>query len=244
MNCKDVQEWLPLYVSGDLKERRAKLVTAHVQSCAGCAGSADEYRETRQLLIRFAPPSFSEAVYTEIRQHVLQEIGRESTAPTVPSAVASWFRPQIGWAVATALLFVVAVFAFYFIADRKHDQVARTLGTGDRTEKAEQPKVKPQNEYLGTPLKPDRNGSVSSPPALARNPRKSRLGLVPQNVRPSGKSETSLAASSAEPTLSAPTTPERALRVEIQTKDPNIRIIWFTTEKIRRDSPSERSKGI
>jgi predicted anti-sigma-YlaC factor YlaD len=51
MNCKDVQELLPLYVGGDLKEKRARPVTEHVQSCADCAGSADEYRESRQLLM-------------------------------------------------------------------------------------------------------------------------------------------------------------------------------------------------
>ena len=47
--------------------------------------SADEYRETRQLLQLFAPPPFSEAVYAGIRQRVLREIGRESSAPTLPN---------------------------------------------------------------------------------------------------------------------------------------------------------------
>ena len=246
MNCKDVQELLPLYVGGDLKEKRAKLVTAHVQSCADCAGSADEYRKSRQLLMQFAPPPFSEAVYSGIRQNVLREIARESTGPTLPQVVANWFRPRIGWAVATALLLVVSMLAFYFLADRNNErqQLADSLGTVDGTGQAEQPDVKPQKEYLGTPLKHDRNGTVGTPPTLARTPRKSRLSLVAQRVRHFGKSEPALADSSATPTLSAPTTSEKTLRVEMQTKDPNIRIIWFVTEKTKRDSPSEPSKGI
>jgi hypothetical protein len=147
--------------------------------------------------------------------------------------------------VATALLLVVSVLAFYFLADRKNDrqQLAISLGTVDGTGNAEQPDVKPQNEHLGTPLKPARSVTLGSRPALARNSRKSRLSLATQRVRHSGKSEASLAASSAEPTLSAPTTPEKTLRVEMQTKDPNIRIIWFTKET-KRDSLSEPSKGI
>lgn len=246
MNCKHVRELLPLYVGGDLDERREKVVTAHVQVCAYCACSAGEYNETRQLLMKFAPPPFSESVYTGIRQNVLREIARESTAPALPQSFASWFRPRIGWAVATALMLGVSLLAFYFLADRKNDrqQLANSLGTVDGTRKAEQTDVTPQNEQLGTPLKPARSVTPGSRPALVRNPRKSRFSLIAQRVRHSGKSEASLADSSAEPTLSAPTTSEKTLRVEMQTKDPNIRIIWFTTERIRRDSPREPSKGI
>src|SRR5688572_19327466 len=115
MNCNHVLELLPLYVGGDLEEKRAKLITAHVQACAVCAGSADEYRETRQLVQQFAPPQFSEAVYTVIRQSVLREVGRESISPTLPQLVASWFRMRLTWAVAPALLIAVSVLAFYFI---------------------------------------------------------------------------------------------------------------------------------
>jgi hypothetical protein len=37
---------------------------------------------------------------------------------------------------------------------------------------------------------------------------------------------------------------EKALRVEIQTKDPNIRIIWFSAQPTKQDSPNKSSKGI
>lgn len=246
MNCKDVQKVLPLYVGGDLKERRARLVKAHVQTCADCAGLADEYHESRQLLMEFAPPPFSEAVYTGIRQNVLREIARESTTPALPQAIAAWFRPRPGWAFATALLLVVSVLTFYILADRKNDrqQLADNLGTVNGTGKTEPPDVTPQKEHLATPLKPARNVALGPRFALARNPRKSRLILVAQRVRHSRKSEAAFANSSAEPILTAPTTSEKTLRVEMQTKDPNIRIIWFTTERVRRYSPSEPVKGI
>ena len=84
MNCKHVQELLPLYVGRDLEEKRARSVTAHVQSCVECAGSVDEYRETRQLLKQFAPPPVSDAVYAGIRRRVLREIEQEAAAPGWP----------------------------------------------------------------------------------------------------------------------------------------------------------------
>src|SRR5207245_812435 len=125
MNCKHVQELLPLYVGRDLEERRAQLIAAHVQSCAECDGSAEEYRESRQLLQQFAPPKFNEAVYDGIRRRVLHEIRRESPESiglTLPSFVASLFRPRLRWAFATALVLAVSVFAFYFIAKQRNER--------------------------------------------------------------------------------------------------------------------------
>src|SRR2546426_2831023 len=119
MNCKHVQELLPLYVGRDLEEKRAQLVTAHVQSCVECAGSVDDYRETRQLLKESAPPPVSDAVYAGIRQRVLREIEQKATAPGLSRLLDSLFRPRLRWAVATALVFAVSVSTFYFIAKRK-----------------------------------------------------------------------------------------------------------------------------
>jgi hypothetical protein len=40
-----------------------------------------------------------------------------------------------------------------------------------------------------------------------------------------------------------PATSGKTLRVEMQTKDPNIRIIWFAHQPTKQDSPSKFSKG-
>lgn len=249
MNCKHVQELLPLYVGGDLEGKREKLVTAHVQSCAVCAGSANEYQETRRLMEQYAPPPFSEAVYTGIRQQVLREIGRESTEPPLTQLVASWFKPRITWAVATALLITVSMLAFYFIADRKNDrqQLANVPGSVDSVKQDEPPNVRSQKDYLGRPVRRDVSRRAVTPPTLARSSARTRLSLIPKKVRRSSLAGTSPAHSSADRTdlfLGTPIISEKTLRVEMQTKDPNIRIIWFVTEKTKRDSPSEPSKGI
>ena len=255
MNCKDVQELLPLYVGRDLEERRAKLVTAHVQSCGQCAGSVNEYRETRQLLQQFAPPPFSEEVYAAIRQRVLHEIEREATAPGLSRLLESLFRPRLRWAVATALLLAVSVLAFYFIANRANDRP-------DGKQLADS-----GNKLFG-PTSPSIKGSAGPPPA---DPIKNRVrgrelagGTHPPQRRKEIGSVTDRSAtanSSDTPSLSAETLPinlaapasvpapdssisEKTLRVEIQTKDPNIRIIWFTPQPTKQDSPGKFSKGI
>lgn len=241
MNCKHVQELLPLYVGGDLEERREKLVRGHVQSCAQCATSANEYGETLRLMKQYAPPTVSEAVYSGIRQRVLREIKRESTAPTLPQLVSSLFRPHITWAFATALLLAVSVLAYYFIGNHPKEQ-----------QNEQQMVASPggESDHSGTAPTPDVASSPDAPTAL--NPPKSQLKLTVKSggypkARRWAAGPLRLAQQSPlQPaTFSSNTsaTSERTLRVEMQTKDQNIRIIWFLNPHTNEGSPKESSKG-
>ena len=118
MNCKKVEELLPLYVGRDLEEERARLVTAHVRSCTQCARSAQEYGEANQLLQLFEPPQFSDATYAAIRSSVLREIERKSSAPGLLEFFRRPLPLHVTWAVSAAVMVVVCVFAYYFMADR------------------------------------------------------------------------------------------------------------------------------
>src|SRR5688500_8913110 len=130
MNCKHVEELLPLYVGRDLEEKQARMVNAHLQACTQCARSAQEYGETNQLFQMFEPPQFSEATYAAVRSSVLREIEREASAPTLFDFIVRPFQPRVMWAVSTAVLLAVCFFAYYFIANRM---------TGQRHEQANAP---------------------------------------------------------------------------------------------------------
>ena len=260
MNCKDVQELLPLYVGRDLEERRAKLVMAHAQSCTECAGSVDEYRETRELLQQFAPPPFSEDVYAGIRQRVLHDIGREAPAPGLPQQLSrlleGLFRPRLRWAVATALLVAVFVLAFYFIGNRANERRdVRELADSSSKVGPTSPSIK---EDVHTPPSTVKNkgpvpvldGTHQPPRRKSRGATDDRTSSVAVN-KPDTRStnvQTSPDANNlTEPDAfpaQEPASSEKTLRVEMQTKDPNIRIIWFTPQPTKQDSPSKFSKGI
>ena len=254
MNCKQVQELLPLYVGRDLEGNSARLITAHVQSCAECAVAADKYRETQQLLHQFAPPPFSESVYAGVRQRVWREIGREATAPGLSRLLESLFRPRFRWAVATALLLAVSVFAFYFIANRTNDR-RQVAERGRTVDGPASPPIKnsevlppagpvknrgpvvglagrahPSQRPKGIGSAPDRSGTVNSTdiPSLSAETLANDSNLAAPNAASAGDSATS----------------GKTLRVEIQTRDPNIRIIWFAHEPAKQDSPNKFSKGI
>jgi hypothetical protein len=264
MNCKHVQELLPLYVGRDLEEKTAMLVTAHLQSCAECANSADEYRKTRQLLQQYAPPPFSDAVYAGIRRRVLHEIEQESTEQTQPHFVASLFRPRVRWAFATALLLAVCAFAFYFSTNRSNEpaQVANNPGMVDKATKDERQNSRSQNEKsavstLSSSDKGDglrarvkggqmeqpqqqktRRAGVDQPRAQAVTT--SDTGSMAVKVFPKDHTIVDLDVTGGD----SPASSQKTLRMEIQTKDRNIRIIWFSHQPTKQDSSNESYKGI
>ena len=257
MNCKHVQELLPLYIGRDLEENYTRMIAAHMQSCVECAGSADEYRETRQLLQQFTPPLFSEAVYAGIRQRVLREIEREATAPGLSRLLESLFRPRLRWAVATALLIAVFLFAFYFTANRRANLTndRQQLADSRRTVDVPTPSSIKESEGLppaSTVQRPVRGlaGGIhqpqrrKSPAAVADRTRSVAVNTPDARSKIAGSAPEG--SSGSEPDAAAArdsTASEKPLRVEMQTRDPNIRIIWFTHQPTKQDSPSKFSKG-
>jgi hypothetical protein len=272
MNCKDVQELLPLYVGRDLEESNARLVTSHVQACSECANSASQYRESRLLLQQFAPPRFSDSTYAGIRQRVLDEIAQESSAPTLLQLIASPLNPGFRWAFATVLLLSVCLLAFY-ISSIRNEQIAPTPQAVEGTSRGEQANAElenPRSRVLpvtsghpgdGAPLMSAGGKGVRNPvtkPARAKLPeplqqtRKSLLAgfksdVVNRRYTRSLRAETSPTGSTIAPDvlpIRDPESSQKILRMEIQTKDQNIRIIWFSHQPTGQDASRESSKGI
>jgi hypothetical protein len=243
MNCKHVQELLPLYVGRDLEAQRAPMIAAHVQSCTECARSLAEYSDTRQLLQEFAPPPFDEAVFDGIRQRVLSEIEGEAPATGLSRLLEGLFRPRLGWAMAAALLLAVCVSAFYFITTRpgnlKGPEVAKsgsTIGVPSEAPKPQSPSNTSDRRDPGAERRlagtPRTFGSKRTKvPAMVVDSNRSiaahQFDNLPLNaqVLPDDNNGTE---PNAVPAVD-PVAPER-LRLEIQTNDPNIRIIWFSPQ--------------
>ena len=239
MNCKQLEELLPLYAGHDLDEKRARLVSEHLQICSACAQVAGEYQETVELTQQFAPPVFSDNVYASVRRRVMQQIEAEPTAPLLPQMFASWFRPRVTWAVASALVISFGFFALYLVVNRGAEvqPVADNRPTVTDTPRsiATPPKINPTN--FGTTLKPteDKGGirRVVSRPPKARDS-SLRTAVISRQLRDPAATN-NLPAVDAVPG-------ESPLRVEIQTRDPNIRIIWFSQSNSKPALPN--SKGI
>jgi hypothetical protein len=239
VNCNQAQELLPLLAGRDLEEKQATLVAAHVESCEECAHSAEEYREAQHMVRLYAPPPFSEEDYAGMRRSVLREIERGPTAFTVPALIGGLFRPRIRWAIATALMLAVSVFAFYFMANRKNDAKQIVINGGDASPSSEEapsnPPAADQPLPLSAPPHTPLPGKVFKAGGGTSSPNKhNRLMFARVSPR---------APIVAQPdTSDVPAFSEKTTRVEIQTKDPNIRIIWFSPRPTKRDAPNKSSR--
>lgn len=239
MNCNQAQELLPLFAGRDLEEKQATLVADHVESCEACANSAKEYRQAQQMVRLFAPPPFSQEDYAGMRRGVLREIEQGRTAvivPTLPQLLGNMFRPRIRWAIATALVLAVSAFAFYFMANKKNDGQQIVINGGDAYPG---PVVVPLNPPAG-----DQPVPLSVPPDSPQPVKvlKAGGGTRSMNKRVMTSLRTPRVAQPDRFSGDVPAFSEKTTRVEIQTKDPNIRIIWFSPRPTKRDAPNKSSK--
>jgi len=234
MKCSEIEKFLPLYAGHDLSARREQLITAHLQSCAACSGAAAEYGAARDLLHNFTPPAFSDEAFAEVRKRVWQQIETESRVPSLFEAIAAWFQPRLVWTAVAALLVILSVVGVYFSA-RKFSvrpdaivDVPRTLppppnrpgeaiaaGPSAADKKSTGPRrtdVPKRQRKPGRLVAPDRAGSAA---AYSRDAR----GTTSESAAPIiGTADLDLGSRASAGTL----------RMELQTRDPNIRIIWFT----------------
>ena len=220
MNCKQVEDLLPLYVSHDLADKQARSVTDHLQNCAACAVVLNEHREAQQLLQDFAPAAFDAGAYDAIRQNVWRRIETESAKPAVTELIAGWFAPRLAWAAAAMILMAVAIGGIYLFTSRNTDRRETVVNTPS-------PKVNP-------PVKQE--GSDGARVAVSGKEKRSQPSQARPTAHKRGRetvpdSRETLVATAPDASRSTGATVDagqgKTVRMEIQTSDPNIRIIWF-----------------
>ena len=247
MNCKRIEELLPLYVSRDLEGAREQLVAAHVESCAACSGAAGEYRQTRQLLQEFAALAFSEDVYSDIRRHVWLEIEAQSGPSSISKVTAAWFRPRLTWAVATVALIVAAMLGIYFFARQDMVRQEVVISTPSISRDVTKNQTGSRRES-STSLTLAANGGVNRPRQVYirhfdRRGDRQRAPYRVENLVARTPDAASLPSTgnSVESTSPSESQSGKTLRMELQTRDPNIRIIWFVPRETKPISTG--SKG-
>lgn len=258
MNCKNVEPLLSLYVGRDLEEECSRLVAAHLQSCTECTLAADEYAGANQLLQGYEPPFFSDEIYADIRGQVLNEIERESHAPVRPGIFSQFclalVQPRMRW-ITAALLLAISVTALYLSRNRSH-QLPNDQQIAVRTEEPNQAGrgadvlSENSNESAGSSSLSNKGRDRM---ATTRRPvtgkRKASAGVVATNRSLQLEKTTKADASTndrvvqSEVDVSQPSSAPAPLRVEMQTSDRNIRIIWLYSQRPRAGG-SDGSKGM
>ena len=245
MNCKDVEPLLSLYVGRDLEEEHSRLIADHLQSCTECTLAADEYARASQLVQRYEPPFVSEEIYAGIRARVLNEI--ESRTPASPGIFSQLFlalvQPRLRW-ITAALLLAISVTALYLSRNSSHPL------PNDRQVAVRTEEPKNSSESAGSP---SFSNKEQVPMAPKRRPitrkREANAGVVATNRSRRLDKTTKVNTSTNNRVVqrailvSEPSSGSSPLRVEMQTSDRNIRIIWLSGQRPGAVG-SDGSKGI
>jgi hypothetical protein len=236
MNCKHAEELIPLYAGRDLDDQQARLLAEHLLACPACAGTVEEYRESLELTREFPAPVFTGDVYASVRRQVLRRIESEPEARSWRQLFAGWLQPRPAWAVAALLIVGFAFIALYLLNRNAApvQPVAEKRPAVNSNQKTSAPTATPQ---ITTVV----NTGIKSKPVAGK--RKIISGVV--NQTPLVATKVGSPVPDTPATLVKPDAPnslpagdagesDSPLRVEIQTRDPNIRIIWFAQRENKR----------
>lgn len=230
LNCKRASRNLSLFVAGDLSVDLNREMVNHLAICEECGRVAQEFRESNSLLTEAcALPEFGAQFYDQIRNNVLDKINRDGMSS----------RPRFGhrWIFASAFALILIASAVMFIRWRAAHEappvlasttpIAGNTASNQEPESTSSPKSDNLPPKFHPPQKPLRRMTLTHPTSeqfqSARN-----LGA------PSGglKVSPSKLASASE-----------VSRIEIQTSNPNIRIIWLVTADKRGAQEDNQSRG-
>jgi len=241
MNCRRIEKYLPLYAGHDLSGAREQLIAAHLQSCDACTEVLADVQKARELMHTFAAPSFNDEVYADMRKSVWRQIESESR-PTLFAALAAWFPPRLVWTAVAALLVTLSVVGAYVLAQQFTVRPKAIAGVPTIVLPSQSDSGENSDSNFPKPARPSRPRQADVPKRQQRPVR---------TVAP----DRSIAARAYSPDVQVPKVESSApiigadnvdigpgsVRMELQTRDPNIRIIWFTQSDSK---PVAHSKGI
>ncbi len=201
-SCSKIAPLLPLYTGGDLTLAKMEMVAAHLAGCIDCARAAGELKDARIWLQSFAATEFGEETLLQLRQSIRRKVESQKKGIERWPWLKIYWRPAV---LATAVVLIAGALVFS-LWNRKPARMAKSY-TPPPVVEVQQPPVK----------EPDDNLAGVNAHSRRRNLRLAHRVEVP--------AERQLAQ-----TLPSETQPDNRpmVRLEIQTADPNIRIIWLT----------------
>lgn len=239
MRCTTTENLLPLYVEGDLAEDEMQTVRAHLSSCDSCRRTEEEFRASQSRLHAFRAPEFGEEFYKSIRGAVMSEI---RSRPPKPVYFFQDVRAHLPARPAMAALavssLVVCALLFYGVRYRFSNSGSHLVAVENGLRELNPSQYDGSNgsSKTGVAIKRERERAERQSGSSYGSPARQNLATVSQKDMRSGTTvpvrtnETSAAVrksatASGASDSAAPT--QAVARIEIQTSDPNIRIIWL-----------------
>lgn len=210
MNCPDFEGPIALYVGDDLPESEVAAVVAHLNECAACRTFAEELSACHVVVQSLCHVDIAPARVDELRRDLVERFSARARGWHFLTGL---FQPR--WAMAA--LFVIA-------AGIALGVILLPLNTVEEAVRTFDPPLAIRVEP-GVPVADETAPNRSKPKfhPISHSPRRrtppAKVQMTKEDVR-----------------LAAHIAPEPQ-RLEIQTADPNVRIIWFV------QPPAEKTTG-
>jgi hypothetical protein len=216
MKCQAIQQLLPLFVEGDLPRRKDQRVRRHLEDCLACRGLQEQYRTSQQWLRASAQPAVAGQRLEALRRTVWRRIERE------PRPSPLWLALERAWvalrrwasqpAVAVAAVGMVVLVSVTMTRGLGGSRLGPQLDLQNQVEL-----VEVTNEGAEVPDDPEALLAAATPEEMAE-------GTETGEATGLDGTEESVASN---------------MRIEIQTQDPNVRIIWFTPAAAESAAPEK-----
>lgn len=246
MNCTQVGRLLALYVEGDIDGARCRDVAAHLQFCDACRRLSDEFAASQSILrLHATPPRFEAAFFDGIRQNVLRELAQEFPRPSLASSFRQFLAPRsFALTAAGALLFGVCALVATWRFDRDGASPASQTTTASTAAQSSADCARPASSITksaaGTAALSKRSNGAALMHALkvARR-QKARVSSAPSPPAAAAGAAAVAAVTAPEQRARATeffahgavaSTERKWMRIELQTGDPNVRIIWLAPQ--------------
>jgi hypothetical protein len=263
LSCKHVARMMPLYVAGDLIRDLDHEVARHLAACEECRRLAEEFSEISGLLIQAcAPPKFDPEFYSGIRRGVLGEIKRDRILAKPSLFRRRWLYATAIAAVVVSFLVVLRLggprrhtsqdlSVAELLVQPTPGQTKRTESSAT-SQSSDLPRSRRESQVLpGTPkvhshkflaLGPPRGSSrqfekVRKPYASDTGQRsldeRTQIGEIAQALRPSMTVAPTVLSGASASSPAGRGSPSPVSQIEIQTANPNVRIIWLARREAR-----------
>jgi hypothetical protein len=233
MRCRSASKLIALYCGGDLSGRARRSVARHIASCIKCSALLNEFHESRAWVASYDPPEPSEDFLGHIRVVVHREIQRGQSAR---QPLRQW-PLGFGWKPSTiAAAAAMVLLAVVFIVALLHSSRLRYYGTASDPISEPGPPSRPP-EGQSNDAAPDHGArqedSHQNPSDAATIGRGNSFHRTLSRHRGQAlayNAPLSAGTINLSPDLGRVYGPEpqHPIRIEFQTSDPHIRIIWLT----------------
>jgi hypothetical protein len=239
MNCTHIKRLIPLYVGGDLNTQQVAGVRQHIEMCERCRDLVAQFEESQSWLRDLAAPQFDEMVFENLRDAVREEIARVESRPSLFDLLTPVWNLRSVIAASLALALLTAGLMLYTNRSKSPDKPLIT----DKGASPAPERVKKRNK--GDVIEMGSSGHSRRQKLAASH--RTRRSPVPRVDNTKGETNLPVLGAIAlnnhlidrYPNIEEITLPSQSdvvmnrnvdremLRIEIQTADPNIRIIWF-----------------